>query len=166
MKVISSGIHDGIIDDQYGVRGMNFIGDMPSYSLPLKFEDAPFYTKAFAVVIIDHDAIPVCGFTWIHWVVTNVIKNELQENAAREDKSIIQGTNSWFSPLLAEPLSKIQAATYGGMVPPDRPHTYEVLVYALDDMLNLSSGFYLNDLYAAMEGHILDKAKLLGIYNN
>lgn len=166
MKISSSGIHDGIIDDKYGVRGMNFIGDMPSYSLPLKFEDAPTETKTFAVVIVDHDAIPVSGFTWIHWAVANINSNELAENAALQQRYLNQGTNSWSSPLLAEPLSRMQAATYGGMVPPDKPHTYTIKVYALDSTLNINRGFYLNDLYAAMEGHILDKAILSAIYHN
>lgn len=166
MKITSSGIHDGIIDDKYGVRGMNFIGDMPSYSLPLKFEDAPADTKTYAVVIVDHDAIPVSGFTWIHWAVANITSDELQENAAREQRYLNQGTNSWSSPLLAEPLTRMQAATYGGMVPPDKPHTYTIMAYALDSTLTINRGFYLNDLYAAMEGHILDKALLSAIYNN
>lgn len=52
------------------------------------------------------------------------------------------------------------------MGPPDKPHTYEIHVYALDTLLNLKNGFYLNELYDAMEGHILDDFTLKGIYRN
>lgn len=166
MQVTSKGIVDGIIGDKYGVRGVDFIGDMPNYSLPLKIENAPEDTKVFAVVLIDHDAIPVAGFTWIHWAVTDLNRRELEDNAAVKDDDLIQGTNSWSSSLLAQPLTRMQAATYGGMVPPDKPHTYLLRVFALNEKTNLEKGFYLNELYAAMEGHILAKAELRGIYNN
>lgn len=166
MKVTSSGIVNGIIGDKYGARGVDFIGDMPTYSLPLKIEEAPEGAKVFAVVLIDHDAIPVSGFTWIHWAVADLNRRELEDNAAAADYDLIQGTNSWSSPLLAEPLSRMQAATYGGMTPPNGPHTYLLKVFALNEKTGLEKGFYLNELYAAMEGHVLDKAIVSGVYNN
>lgn len=39
------------------------------------------------------------------------------------------------------------------MTPPDKTHLYELHVFALDKLLNLKSGFLLNDLYHLMEGH-------------
>ena len=55
---------------------------------------------------------------------------------------------------------------YGGMTPPDKPHIYELHVYALDKMLDLEKGFLLNELYQEMDGHILDQFTLKGIYEN
>lgn len=37
-------------------------------------------------------------------------------------------------------------------------------VFALDRMLNLKQGFFLNELYREMEGHILEQVTLKGIY--
>ena len=55
---------------------------------------------------------------------------------------------------------------YGGMTPPDKPHIYELHVYALDKILDVKRGFLLNELYRAMDGHILDEYTLKGIYEN
>ena len=46
----------------------------------------------------------------------------------------------------------------------DKSHTYELHIYALDKILDLKNGFFLNELYESMEGHILDEAILKGIY--
>lgn len=166
MIVTSSGIKNGTIEDKYGVRGEKFIGDMPTYSLPFKIKDAPKDTVSFALIVIDHDAILVAGFTWIHWVVANLERNELLENESVNAQDFVQGTNSWSSKLLAKPLTREVAATYGGMVPPDGPHTYLSKVYALNKLLDLKNGFYLNELFNAMEGHVLDEALIRGKYSN
>ncbi|OJT85459.1 phosphatidylethanolamine-binding protein, partial [Clostridioides difficile] len=56
MKVTSTGIVNGVIEDKYGKRGTQFNeGGMPTYSLPLKFEDAPKNTVSFAVFLEDKD---------------------------------------------------------------------------------------------------------------
>jgi len=40
----------------------------------------------------DYDAIPVCGFSWIHWTIANIDpkRNELPENASRTDIALVQ----------------------------------------------------------------------------
>ncbi|EQG24610.1 phosphatidylethanolamine-binding family protein [Clostridioides difficile DA00062] len=50
------------------------------------------------------------------------------------------------------------------MAPPDKAHIYELHVFALDKLLDLKNGFYLNELYQEMEGHILEEAVLKGLY--
>ena len=46
MIVTSTGIVNGIIEDKYGKHGSQFNENgMPTYSLPLKIEDAPEGTK-------------------------------------------------------------------------------------------------------------------------
>ena len=82
MIVTSTGIVNGIIEDKYGKRGSQFNENgMPTYSLPLKIEDAPEGTKSFALVLEDKDAFPVTGgFSWIHWTAANITRNELLEN--------------------------------------------------------------------------------------
>lgn len=51
-----------------------------------------------------------------------------------------------------------------GMTPPDKSHTYELHVFALDKKLCIENGFYLNELWKQMDGHIIEEAVLKGIY--
>ncbi|MGL5296832.1 MAG: YbhB/YbcL family Raf kinase inhibitor-like protein [Culicoidibacterales bacterium] len=164
MKVTSTGIQNGIIGDKYGKRGdVNEFG-MPVVSLPLSFENYPEGTKSFAVFIEDKDAIPVSGgFSWIHWTVANVTVEGLEEDAARTNETIVQGVNSWLSMQGgSQPAEAV--ATYGGMAPPNADHVYDIHVYALDTMLDLDTGFYPNELFHAMKGHILAETTIQGTY--
>ncbi|RRH44480.1 YbhB/YbcL family Raf kinase inhibitor-like protein, partial [Clostridioides difficile] len=100
MKVTSTGIVNGVIEDKYGKRGTQFNeGGMPTYSLPLKFEDAPKNTVSFAVFLEDKDSVPVCGFAWIHWLAVNITKDELNENESVTATDFVQGTTSWHGKL-------------------------------------------------------------------
>lgn len=165
MKVTSTGIINGIIQDKYGKRGKVDQYGIPMCSLPLKIENAPKSTKSFAIIIEDKDAIPISGgFSWIHWVAANITKSEIKENESRTNNNIIQGLNSWIS-IQGGNVPKEFCMYYGGMAPPDKPHIYEIHVYALDCTLNLKNGFYLNELYRLMDNHIVDKVTLKGIYN-
>jgi phosphatidylethanolamine-binding protein (PEBP) family uncharacterized protein len=96
MKVTSAGIQDGIIADVYGQRGhRNKPGQMVTYSLPLSIAEAPAGTVSYAIVIEDKDAVPGCGFSWIHWLGANLQRPALQANESVTATDYIQGTNSW-----------------------------------------------------------------------
>lgn len=169
MTVTSSGIVNGVIEDKYGKRGTQFTQNgMPNYSLPLKIENAPEGTKTFAIFLEDKDAIPVAGFSWIHWVAANIKINDIPENASLLQKDeFVQGRNSWSSPLLGnDALSVEESSMYGGMAPPNAEHRYEIHVYALSDELNLENGFYANELFEKMEGKVLDSITITGTYKN
>jgi Raf kinase inhibitor-like YbhB/YbcL family protein len=53
---------------------------------------------------------------------------------------------------------------YGGPCPPSGTHRYFFKIYALDKELGLSEGIDKKALEKAMEGHILGKAELIGLY--
>ncbi|AJH00459.1 phosphatidylethanolamine-binding protein [Clostridium beijerinckii] len=167
MIATSAGIINGIIQDQYGSRGEYFNENrVPTFSLPLKIEDAPVNTASFAIVLEDKDAYPVTGgFVWIHWLAANITRSELKDNESQTAEDFIQGTNSWTS-LQGNQQSKELSCYYGGMTPPDKAHVYELHVFALDKLLNLKKGFLLNELYHEMDGHILEQYTLKGIYKN
>ncbi len=55
-------------------------------------------------------------------------------------------------------------AGYGGCAPPDQTHTYRLTVYALDTILDLSPGYWVNEFYKASAGHVLDTATLMMQY--
>jgi len=164
MKVTSSGIIDGVIQDRFGKRGTEFYeGKIATRSLPLKIEEAPEGTKSFALVLEDKDAVPVCGYSWIHWVAANLTRAELAEDESRTASDFVQGATSWSG--LIYKMDRLETSYYGGMAPPDQPHVYELHVYALDALLDVEPGFYMNELYKKMEGHILGCATLKGVYN-
>ncbi len=62
------------------------------------------------------------------------------------------GSNSW------------NRMGYGGPCPPSGTHRYFFKLYALDSELELSEGVSKEELLAAMEGHILAEAELMGTY--
>lgn len=148
MKIVSEAISNGVILDRYGKRG-----DMHC-SLPLRFEDYPTNTITFALIIEDYDAIAVCGYCFTHWLVANLTKDYLLENESALPHNFIEGENDF------------NENNYGGMAPPDRPHTYDITVYALDCILSLEPGFQKQQLHEQMIPHILDKATIKGVYYN
>ena len=168
MKIYSNNIHNGYIDDAMGKRGQQFIqGKKPSRSFHLAWEDLPPSTISLALIFTDEDAIPVCGFTWIHWTVANIdpVLDELPENAS-EHLNLLEGVTSWSSGIIPEDwrINKADDAGFGGCAPPDKEHLYTIELYALDKKLMLSQGFFMNDLLKAMKGHVLDKCILEALY--
>lgn len=163
MKVTSTGIANGYWEDRFGKFGTELSAEgTPLRSIPFKIEDAPEGTVSFAVVLDDVDAIPVCGFTWIHWALCDLTVTELPEDASRHDPSLIQGCTSFHS--VASDESIEEASRYGGMAPPDKEHQYDLSVYALDCKLNLKPSFYLNELIHGLRGHVLSHTRLSAMY--
>jgi hypothetical protein len=81
--------------------------------------------------------------------------SSLAENSAPDPKladGSMNGRNSW---------GKLG---YGGPCPPGGTHRYFFRLYALDTVLNLSSGASKEQLLSAMKGHILGQAELMGKY--
>lgn len=165
MRVISEGIVDGVIQDRYGQLGTSFDENgIPSRSLPFEILEAPAEAKSFAIVLVDQDAVPVTrGFPWIHWTACNITRQKVLEDESRRHPDFVQGLNSWPS-IQGGELPEADCCRYGGMSPPDRPHVYELHVYALDIFLPLWEGFWVNELYHAMSGHVLEECVLKGTY--
>lgn len=163
--VESDGIVDGRILDKYGVRSAEVEQGVPLRSLPLRWKDPPGGTSSYAITFLDYDDIPEEGFCWIHWLVADIpgTVRKLEENESRENPNLIQGKNSWMTPLGPYGLGPELTDYYGGPAP-STPHEYELVLYALDSPLNLRSGFYLNQLRNKMQGHILGEAVLKGVY--
>lgn len=154
MIVTSSAIQNGYFNDKYGKRGTEIVKKIPLVSFPFTISEAPEGTKSYAWVLEDEDAIPVSGFSWIHWMAVNNICPDVPEDYSRQATDIIQGMNSW---------GKIG---YGGMTPPNHTHRYDLHVYALDTELNLKPGFKIEDFYRAIDKHTLANYTLSGKYTN
>ena len=161
MKIISEAINGGIIPLRFGKYGTEMNGSgVPCRSVPFTIVDAPEDTASYAIELFDVDSVPVCGFVWIHWLAANIIANYVPENVSI-NADFVQGVNSWFGSD-----GKDASIGYGGMTPPDKPHTYTLKVYALDCKLDLQNGFFYNEMIHAMKGHVLATAEAEGIYKN
>lgn len=166
MKVYSNSINsDGYLDNSFGGNSTNesyFINGTNVRSFHIGWKDLPKNTKSLAIHFFDYDAIPVCGFAFLHWSVANIDPSisELKENASIELKDkLIQGKNSYSSKLLGDGNSKIEDL-YIGCAPPNGDHIYDVVVYALDKKLDLKNGFYVNELMNKLRDGVIEKATL------
>ena len=113
---------------------------------PLNIEGIPKETKSLVLIMDDPDA-PMK--TWVHWIVWNIpAKTTIEENSV----SGMEGLNDF------------KRKSYGGPCPPSGTHRYFFKVYALDTTLYLGANSKKEDLEKAMQGHILAKGELVGLY--
>ncbi len=165
LKVFSDAFVNGWIQDKYGKKSPDCVQGVPQLSFPIRWEDAPAQTKSFALVFIDYDNVIGEGIIWVHWLAANIPASvsEIREDAARTDRSLIQGKNTWAFQLGNDnPVCNM----YGGPAPEDRPHEYELYLYALSDMLDLENGYYYNEFLKEIRGKVLDTAVIRGVYGN
>ena len=112
----------------------------------LVIEGIPKEAKSLVLIVDDPDAP---SGTWVHWVVYDMpVIGRIEENSIPGK----QGINS------------AGKRDYHGPCPPSGTHRYFFKIFALDKMLNLDEGLTKEELEQAIEGHILDKAELLGLY--
>jgi len=128
--------------------------DGADVSPPLSWTGVPAKARSLALVMDDPDA-PVG--VWDHWILFNIPANApgLPEGVLRSATladGARQGNNSW--PRIG----------YGGPCPPSGTHRYFFRLYALDAMLDLATGATKAQLEAAMKGHVLAQAALMGTY--
>ncbi len=142
MKLTSSVfIHNGAIPSEYTCDGADV-------SPPLTISDVPKNAKSLALIMDDPDA-PVG--TWDHWIIFNIPTSITQISKGTEPKGVA-GKNSW------------GRTGYGGPCPPSGTHRYFFKLYALDTELNLPESSNKKALEKAMEGHIIEKDELVGMY--
>jgi len=133
----------------------HFTTDGDNVSPDLSWKDAPKETKSYALIVHDPDAQRTGGFT--HWVVYNISPDTgHMEEGISDDEQVagvgIQGRND---------ASKIG---YMGPAPPSGVHRYFFRLFALDTSLDLKPGATHKEVSAAMKGHILAQAELMGTY--
>jgi len=126
---------------EYTCDGANIIPE-------LNIEDVPENAKSLAIIMDDPDAP---SGTWIHWIVWN-IPPDTKTIAKGTEPQGIQGTTSFGK------------QGYGGPCPPFGTHNYFFKLYALDTMLNLKGSSDKENLEAAMDGHVIEQAELIGPY--
>ena len=133
--------------------------DGADVSPPLTWGEAPSGTKSFALVVDDPDAPDPKAprMRWVHWVLYDLPADarELREDvksAADLPAGTRIGKNDW------------KKAAWGGPCPPVGRHRYFFTLYALDAALGDRGPLTKRELEAAIAGHVLGKAELVGTY--
>jgi Raf kinase inhibitor-like YbhB/YbcL family protein len=123
--------------------------DGDNVSPQLLWGETPEATRSLALIVDDPDS-PSGDF--VHWVLFNIPAafNELREGVQSVG---VPGANSY------------RKISYNGPCPPRGPaHRYFFKLYALDQLLRLHPGASKGELESAMQGHILERAQLMGRY--
>src|ERR1041385_3920706 len=120
---------------------------------PLEWSGAPSGTKSFAL-IVDNPAAPdpkAPKMTYVHWVLYDISPGT-NRLAGKAPAGARDGLNDW------------KRTGYGGPCPPIGRHRYFFKLYALDKLLGDLGKATKADVEAAMKGHVLEQATLMGTY--
>ncbi|MGY6276563.1 YbhB/YbcL family Raf kinase inhibitor-like protein [Methylomonas sp. MgM2] len=122
----------------------------------LSWSGMPAQTKSLVLIVDDPDAPDPANpkMTWVHWLLYNLppTTTALPHAVAQLPAGTLQGKNDW------------KRTGYGGPCPPIGRHRYFHKLYALDTVLPDLDQPNKAQLEAAMAGHILEKAELIGTY--
>lgn len=130
-------------------------------SPPLNVTGVPADAETLALVVDDPDAPR--EEPWVHWLVWNapadagtIPEGYPPSGDGEAFPSASQGNNSF----------PRDNQRYRGPAPPegDDPHRYRFTLYALDSTLELKPGANRTQLDAAVDGHVLERARLVGLY--
>lgn len=130
----------GSIPQRHSCRGEDI-------SPALAWFGQPEGTAGFALTVTDPDAR---GF--VHWVVWNIPSsvNSLTEGAL--PAGAVEGTNNF------------RRVGWAGPCPPSGSHRYVFTLFALDSTIDLPEGATLSELQNAIDGHVLARATLTGMF--
>jgi Raf kinase inhibitor-like YbhB/YbcL family protein len=148
----SSAFEDG---EEIPVR---FTCEGEDVSPPLAWTEPPPGTRSLALIVDDPDAPDPKAprMTWVHWVLYGLSPEagSLAEGVAEQalPSGTRPGRNDW------------KRTGYGGPCPPIGRHRYFHKLYALDVELPDLGNPTRAELERAMEGHVLERAELVGTY--
>jgi len=146
LKIFSSSFKDGeIMSSKYTCEGENT-------SPTISWGEVPEGVKSLALICDDPDA---SGGDFVHWVMYNipVELNSLPEGVPIEDIEAVQG------------LTDYGRRGYGCPCPPrGLVHHYHFKLYGLDKMLEVENNITKYELLKKMEGHIVAKGEIVGLY--
>ncbi len=144
-------VHEGEIPSKYTCQGEDI-------APAIEWKGAPKNTVSFVLIVDDPDAPDPAApkMTWVHWVVYNIQPDVtgFPEGVASGDflYGAEDGINDW------------KRTGYGGPCPPIGRHRYYHKLYALDVTLDSLDNPTKDEVLAAMEGHVIAEAVLMGTY--
>lgn len=116
----------------------------------LSWQGAPEKTQSFVLIMNDPDAP---NQPWVHWLVFNIpaTATALPSGSALPNGAL-SGINSK------------DVSGYSGPCPPKGLHHYIFTLYALKKPLTVNSSVHYEDILNAMQGLIIKKARIIGLY--
>ncbi|MBI1815152.1 MAG: YbhB/YbcL family Raf kinase inhibitor-like protein [Deltaproteobacteria bacterium] len=126
----------------------------------LTWSGVPAGARSLALIVDDPDAPDPAApkMTWVHWVLYNIPASAsgLPQGVTANDLPVgtKQGLNDW------------KRTGYGGPCPPIGRHRYFHKLYALDTVLGGLDTATKAQLEAAMKGHVVARAELVGTYQH
>ncbi len=154
LQLVSPAFGDGAVIPR------KYAHDGDDVSPPLAWRDVPEGTKSFALLFDGLDPPGVKN----HWIIFNIFGTirELPEHVPRQDV-LPQWTHEGIS--VRQGKNDFGRDGYTGPLPStEPPHDNTFTLYALDAHIHAAPGCRKPDLLAAMEGHVLEQAELMGIY--
>jgi Raf kinase inhibitor-like YbhB/YbcL family protein len=133
--------HNGLIPKKYTCDG-------DGINPPLIVEDVPEEAQSLALIMDDPDAP---SGTFDHWIVWNI-----PINISKIGENMVPGF---------EGMNSSRRKGYTSPCPPSGTHRYFFKMYALDTELSLGDNSFKRDLELAMQGHVIAKGELIGLYS-
>ncbi len=143
--------NNGEIPSQYTCQGQDL-------SPPLQWQGIPPETRSLVLIVDDPDAPDPRApkMTWVHWVLYNLPPETVGLPEGISSVQLPSGTK--------EGLNDWKRSGYGGPCPPIGRHRYFHKLYALDVVLEEMVRPSKAKVEAAMQGHIIAQAELVGTY--
>lgn len=135
-----------------------FTCDGDDISPALSWSSVPRTAKSLVLIVDDPDAPDPAApkLTWVHWLLYNIPPTATglpqAVSSANLPEGALQGSNDW------------RRAGYGGPCPPTGSHRYFHKLYALDIVLPDLGQPAKAQIEKAMQGHVIEKAELIGTY--
>ncbi len=130
--------------------------DGEDLSPPLEWSGVPESAKSLALIVDDPDAPDPAApeRTFVHWVLYDIPPHTggIAEGGKDLPNDTVEGVNDW------------RDRRYGGPCPPIGNHRYFFKLYALDVVLPHMKHPTKGVLEGAMEGHVLARAEMVGLY--
>lgn len=116
---------------------------------PLSIREVPEIAQSLVLIVDDPDAP---SGTYTHWVLFNISSQttEIAEKSAPDSAIVGEASGGTIG--------------YEAPCPPNGTHRYVFRLFALDSSLSLERGATQKDVEKAMQGHIVDKTELIGLY--
>jgi len=124
--------------------------DSDNISPPLEISGTPNEAKSLVLIVDDPDA---SSGTWMHWSVWNIDPQTESIAEGKLPNAAVEGATSFGE------------IGYGGPCPPSGEHHYVFKIFALDKGIWLESGASRSELEKEMEGHVIAKGELIGLYS-
>lgn len=134
-----------LIPNQFTCYGQNI---QPT----LQWVGTPEKTKSLVLIVEDPDAP---NPPKVHWLLFNI---PATTTALISNKPLPEGTLVGFN--------SMEQQAYYGPCPPKGSHHYLFTLYALKKPLTVNSNVHREDIINAMDGLILKKTRLVGIYEH